>query len=446
MRIRLAVPAIMVAFANLVPASAAPAPIPGVSANVELVTQFPDVQAMGARIMGRYLYMTGTTGLRIFDVGNPEAPRLAATVPMPIFSNEDVTVSAARKLVLVSSDLGGDGVGALTVIDVANPERPLPTGFLSYDTLGTDPKGKDFDGVGHIANCIADCARYAWITGARDGLMLVVDLADAAHPKAAGWFQPPAGLGNSAVPDGIIHDVNTDRFGDVWITGTGGINMVDASNPLHPAVRYQTRPADNESHDTLLMHNSIRIDPNTVLVTMEDWIQPQCGNGHEGSFQTWHIPTTSTGTLTPISIWRTEMGTFTDGFTPASVACSSHWFDVNSRHVVADSWYQQGVRFLDVSDPRHIRQVGYYIPPWEVGGLGISQTLFAPGRDDLVYAMSLTSGLAVLRIHNGGGGARTVAAPVRPEWFAPQPGSWRNWAPHPAFGYACLVPRTTTRG
>ena len=425
------------------PVTAVPEPrVPGASDNVELVAQLPDIQTMGGRFAGGLLYTTGTAGLRIYDVSNPVLPMLKGALPVPTFSNEDVEVSVSRKLVLLSSDLGGEGVGWLLVVDVSSPATPAITGRLVYPTLGTDPKGNDLNGVGHIANCIADCRRYAWITGARDGLMLVVDLKDPAKPVPAGWFAPTPGHSNTALggDTGFVHDVHTDHLGSVWVTGSGGIARLDPRDGVHPRELMSSRKTDNDRLDQLTMHNSERLDAKTLLVTEEDWIEPQCNGGNEGSFQTWRVPRGGRDRrLTPLDQWTTELGTYTDGGAPAAVACSSHWFDLNRRtKVVADAWYQQGIRFLEVRNPRDIRQVGYYIPPWESGGLGFSQALWVPGHNDLVYGMSLTSGLTVLRIANGGAGGRTVTAPVLPEWLGPA--NHLGFRPHPVFGYTCLLP------
>jgi hypothetical protein len=84
--------------------------------------------------------------------------------------------------------------------------------------------------------------------------------------------------------------------------------------------------------------------------------------------------------------------------------CSSHWFSVNSAHVVADGWYGAGVRFLDVRDPRHPRPIGI----WAGDSTTASQAVFAPGSDQIVYVPDYVRGLDVIRIANGGRGARTV--------------------------------------
>ncbi|HEX9696626.1 MAG TPA: hypothetical protein VGB64_09995 [Actinomycetota bacterium] len=421
-----------------VPGSGSAVPVPGGSSNVELIAQFPDIQAMGGRFIGRYLYTTATDGLRVYDTANPLQPVPVATLPLPSFSNEDVSVSNTRKLVLLSSDWGGLGFGGgLFVVDVVNPALPRLIGVLPYNSIA-NPDGSSFDRVGHIANCLNDCARYAWITGADKGRMLVVDLQNPAAPRAAGWVTPQANPGNATVGSKIVHDVTTDSFGDVWVFGSQGISKVDASNPLAPVEKYSISKADNDRLDQLVMHNGMRLDARTLVVTEEDWIQPQCKAGDEGSLQTWEIPTTATGTLKPLDQWTTEMGTFLDGGTPVSVACSAHWFDLNAHGVAAVGWYHQGIRFLDVSKPGAIRQVGYYIPPWEVAGAGVSMALYVPGRSDLVYGMSLSSGLIVLRIANGGAGAGTVVAPILAQWIGAR--TTVDFEPHPTFGWACPVP------
>lgn len=423
-----------------VPGSVPAVPVPGGSANVELVAQFPDIQTMGGRFIGRYLYTTGTDGLRIYDTLDPALPTLVSTVPIPVFSNEDVSVSATRKLVLLSSDWGLGGVaGGLYVIDVVNPALPRVVGMLPYNTV-TNPDGSNSDGVGHIANCINDCARYAWITGANKGRMLVVDLINPAAPRAAGWITAQANPGNATLNGSkSVHDVYTDQMNDVWVFGSQGISRVDASNPLAPVEKASISKADNDRYNQLVMHNGMRLDARTLVVTEEDWVQPQCNGGKEGSLQTWEVPSTGSGQLKLLDEWTTEMGLFLNGGTLVSAFCSAHWFDINSKGIAAIGWYHQGVRFLDVrTDPRSIRQVGYYIPPWEIGGLGVSMALYVPGRDDLVYAMSLTSGLIVLRIAGGGAGAPAVAAPVLPQWLAAPPPRF-DFAPHPVFGWACPV-------
>jgi hypothetical protein len=412
------------------------------SPNVTLLATIPDAGAMGARFAGGYYFTNTTDALRIFDVSNPELPTLAGTLPLPNFSNEDMDVSVSRKLVLIShgSEYTANNSGILYVVSWAVPQVPVVVGMLPYPVV-RDASGRSVRGPGHTASCIRDCARYAYITGAANGAIYVVDLADPAAPKMAGVVtraSDPAGLPNGSFSGGLIHDVNTDPTGAVWVTGSGGITQLDVRNPLKAkAVRWITKE-DNARTNQFIHHNSLRLDGRTLLVTEEDWIRPQCDSGEEdGGFQTWDINPrrTGAGALTFLDEWNSEMGTYLDGGAGATVACSSHWFTFNSRKVVAVGWYQQGVRFLDVSNRRDIRQVGYLLAPGTVA----SAAYFAPGRDDVVYVADVGRGLDIVKIDRGGAGARTVQAPLRREWL----GATLSLRPNPAFGWMCALPEAT---
>lgn len=442
--------AITLALLGLVPGSPAGARSPDLvpvgagvisSENVSLLATIPDAGAMGGRFAGGYYFITTTTGLRIYDVANPEMPVLAGVLALPHFSNEDVDVSASRKLVLIShaSEYTANNSGILYVVSWQNPRLPALAGMLRYPTVRR-ADGRTARGPGHTVSCIRDCARYAYVAGAGNGALYVLDLRDPSRPRIAGAVSSaadPAGLPNPSFTTGMIHDVDEDGTGAAWVTGSGGITQLNVRNPLRPkAVRWITRE-DNARTNQFIHHNSLRLDARTLLVTEEDWIRPQCGFGTEdGGFQTWSINArkSGAGAIAFLDEWNSEIGSYLDGNTPAAIGCSSHWFTFNSRKVVAVGWYQQGVRFLDVSNPRDIRQVGYLLAPGTVA----SAAYFVPGRSDLVYVADLGRGLDVVRIERGGYGAPTVRAPVRAEWLAG--GAPAAVRADPTFGWMCLLP------
>ena len=75
------------------------------SANVSVVGKLPDAAgAIGARFSpdGRTMYVTGATGLGIYDISAPAAPRLLSRLPLPHFENEDVDVG--RDTVVITND------------------------------------------------------------------------------------------------------------------------------------------------------------------------------------------------------------------------------------------------------------------------------------------------------------------------------------------------------
>jgi hypothetical protein len=132
--------------------------------------------------------------------------------------------------------------------------------------------------------------------------------------------------------------------------------------------------------------------------------------------------------------WTTELDELMDGTgrsnplgLPTTVNCSAHWFDV-SGSLIAQGWYDQGVRFLDVSDPTAIKQVGYYVDQGEFWA-----AYFAPSdpSHQVVYGLDVAGGIDVLKIDRSGAAAPAVTAPAREIARA------LTLTPHPTFRFAC---------
>ena len=459
-RLPLAVAALAVALAPTARALP-PTPLTTVTAssNVRLVTNVPAAGvAVGGKFAGKYYFLTsaraatyGTPdsvsdgGLYVFDVANPESPQLVSHLPLPIWENEDVDLSLKRKILLISADRKKTASpvaqspvlpGALFVYDISDMAKPvLKSSVAMPASVGTrESDGAPLGGPGHIANCVLDCD-YAYITGSRDRSVHVVDLRDPASPKVMGKVQTPAGADHGTWAPGIVHDVNVDPTGHVWMTGSGGTALyAPIKDPLKPVLLAATSKTDNVRTNSYIHHNSLRLTKDTVLVTEESY--NGCG-GEEpveyddpvgGRFETWKIDL-KRKRLVPIAVYSQQV--------PGVSTCSSHWFDINANKVVADAWYEGGVRFLDVSNPKKIRQVGYL----RTSDGSASQAQFVPGRPDLVYVADYLRGLDVVKIDGGGRKAKTVSeydmavAAARTERTTPI-----RFAPSSEYGFACPVP------
>ncbi|MEA2248558.1 MAG: hypothetical protein QOH46_3087 [Solirubrobacteraceae bacterium] len=442
------------------------------SDTVEHLGTLPDaVGAIGARFSadGRTMYVTSATGLGIYDVARPATPVLRSRLALPHFENEDVDVGhvGGRDLVIITNDPSFSTVGVLYVIDATNPRLPvlLSATPTQVPTAAADPLvGSPGSRNGHIANCIQDC-RYLWTTGSNEGLT-VYDLSDPAHPEYLGALTVPGG--------GFTHDVDVDPSGIAWVTGedgTFGYDTTTITDPLRPTLRYRSDPAvtntgnsgpsldpgsANGSPLDFLHHNSLRTGlslrgttvrkragraGNVLAITEEDYLRPGC-NG-QGSLQTWQITdeTNADGTrkLALLDMWTTELnelmeleGRSNPAGAPTTVNCSAHWFD-EDRGLIAQGWYDQGVRFLDISDPRDIKQVGYFVSEGEYWA-----AYFAPSdaAREIVYGLNVAGGIDVIRIDRPNARGR-VRAPDREI----RRGSAAR--PHPVFGFACPLPQTT---
>jgi hypothetical protein len=441
------------------------------SDNVTELGTLPEaVGAIGARFSpdGDTMYVTSATGLGIYDVSQPEAPQRLSRLVLPHFENEDVDLGhiGGRDYVIITNDPSFTGVGVIYVIDVTDPPAPslasaTPVEVPGLNGVAHTPGSSN----GHIANCVAGC-RYLWTTGSSEGLT-VFDLADPTKPQYVGVFTVPGG--------GFTHDVHIDASGIAWVTGedgTFGYDTTTIANPLAPTLLYRSDPAvtntgnsgpstdprsANDSPLDFLHHNSMRTDitvaddgtvssspggmGNVLAVTEEDYLRPGCEG--QGSLQTWRI----TGQHNPdgtiklelLDLWTTEVNELMDGTgrsnplgLPTTVNCSAHWFDV-SGSVIAQGWYDQGVRFLDISDPRAIKQIGYYVNQGEFWA-----AYFAPSdpSHQVVYALDVAGGIDVLKLDRSGAAAPAVRAPAREIARA------GTLTPHPTFRFACpLAPR-----
>ena len=114
-------------------------------------------------------------------------------------------------------------------------------------------------------------------------------------------------------------------------------------------------------------------------------------------------------------MYETELGALVKGtgWAPVTGLCSAHYFDYRDG-IVAQGWYEEGTRFLDVRDPTHVTQVGYWVPT-----KGETWSVVYPPTDptgEVVYALDFARGIDVLRLDRSS--LRERRAPVRRSWLA----------------------------
>ncbi|MEA2494911.1 MAG: hypothetical protein QOJ29_2822 [Thermoleophilaceae bacterium] len=461
---------------------------PLISDNITPVFAVPGVHPIGARIRGNYMYVTGPDGLTIYNISNPEMPLPTGVLPLPHFENEDVDLGGDT--LLISND-PSEGLGVLYVIDISNPSAPTlvsatPNGYVDFcqGCFGIGAEEAVPPGTGHTASCIPGpqgACQYAYLAGTGQGIA-IVDLTDRSKPFVAKTFKPD-------ITGAATHDVQIDGAGLAWIVGYEGSAAYDISDPLNPrqVMRTDTNvkntgviqpgvvpPSANPNDDKVISdpvfgitvggkgdtpidfihHDSLRFGKlpkkgasqrtypaggkgAVVGIVEEDYARPTCEGA--GSFQTWKIG--SDNVLRLQDMWGTEIEALSSGtgFAPATGLCSAHYFDQNNG-LVANAWYEEGTRFLDVSDPTHIKQVGYWIPAkgetWSA--------LFAPNdpSGQTVYALDFVRGIEVLHIDRSS--LKKTSAPVRRSWLVKKKAkssrvSLSHFSKSSRYGYICRI-------
>lgn len=414
------------------------------SPNVHLLTTVPDtavISGVFART-GSYFYVSSTDTISVYDTSNPAAPLLKGVLPNLVFENEAMTYGERRnadgsltRFVLVGVDLvqasPGDlqhvntGGGEVLVVDVSDPTTPRIRSRLKATTST------------HTVTCLnAGQCTYAYTAGTR-GNFSVIDLRNLDTPRETKVVASPAAGPNVVFTRGAGHNWDFDAAGLGWHTGSGGSALFDISDPVNPRLLNATNAKGiSTPYNDFIHHNSMRpnatafragaapslANGNVLLVTEEDYANDgeELACDQAGTIQTWYVPSLTSATASPtkpssgnirpldISNLPAEFGGGTS--TPVGGFCSAHWFDTHQSGILAQGYYQQGLRFVDVRDPRNIKQYGYF-----TGGLSeVWDANWVPQRDahgvdtgrktNIVYGVDFAHGIDVLCVNLPGQG------------------------------------------
>ena len=422
MKGRASLAAALVALAMAPAAASAADPPPGaaMSDNLDYVARVAGARGITEgkfdRVRGSdVMVITGRFGFKTYDVSDPADPQPLDTYLPPelaangYWQNEDMELDTRRKLIIGALDprhteldtsacAAGGGVqlagckSGFYVISYADPANLRQVGgFVELP-------------AGHTASCIESCD-FVWTGGParRDDLAFlgpftpggrgdgrpiwVTDLRDPEHPVVK---QDPIDLGRNDGLTDYSHDVQVDAQGIAWISGRGGIlgyathgrerdpktGQVRAASPTDP-VLVAGGGVGGTNQPIMFMHNSARpldgsvrakgVRRGNVLVgTEEDFTDPCTASGRivlsditdsigggpaTGSTPEHPYRMTPLDTFHPAQDTRETIG-------PSS-QCSAHYFEV-SGPTLAAAWYGQGLRLVDISDARDVRQIGFF--------------------------------------------------------------------------------------
>ncbi|MGH3648875.1 MAG: LVIVD repeat-containing protein [Micromonosporaceae bacterium] len=385
--------------------------------NVHLVTTFPETQAISGVFAksAPYFYVSSLDSVSVFDVSDPLAPKLTGTLPNLLFENEAMNYGeqshdgVTERFVLLGADLyqasPGDiehvnvGGGELILVDVTDPANPAIRSRVEISTSA------------HTISCVRDTAcEYAYSAGS-DGKVSIIDLRDLDAPKELKTFDTPA-MGWAG------HKWNFDAAGYGIHTAAGGTTIFDVRDPVNPKLVTTTADAGTSpGWNDFIHHNSDRPNAeafspgatpsvkngNVILVTEEDYENTDCATA--GSFQTWYVEKLD-GTASAIKpLDRINPVDLGEGVAVPHLAfCSAHWFDYHPSGIVAQGFYEGGLRLIDVRDPRDLKEYGYFASGlsevWDAYWVPVrnSKGVATGQKTNIVYTADLIRGLDVFTI------------------------------------------------
>ncbi len=322
-------------------------------------------------VAGQYAYLAGgPTGIHILDLATPSAPRAVAIYDTPgLASAIDIVGSLAYV---------ADYQGGLRILDLTQPTAPVEVGHYDADNL--------------YFNDVAVVGRYAYIADQNSGLW-ILDVSTPAAPTRVSHLEAQSDAVALTVVGHYVYIVDDDY----------GLGIIDVSDPTQPeqvgGVRLNTSvDVDIVGHYALVAGSRLRVvditdptNPTRVATyetgaTMTQVMGDKAYLASYAGFQILNVSEPSSPALigastspsSPTRIWVSGATAYLAGdgrgLHVVDVARSERAMEVanypqwspNDMMIVGHLAYitdGEGLRILDVTDARHVHEVGFYKAP-----------------------------------------------------------------------------------
>ena len=334
---------------------------PAESLNLRLLGQ-SDMNGHGATmqliVRGDYAYVghfRGTVGISVVDVSDPRNPRVVKQIPnLP--GTRCLKLQVADDLLLASHEQVGTGPArtGMGVYGLSNPADPRLVGF--FETKGGGPHWLWFSGGRHVY-------MSARLEGYTHRIGLIVDVADPSAPREISrWWIPGMWTAGGEKPwwdpalDFNIHGCfpQGDRlYAAMFDYGLGILDMSDKENPRLVS---QLQWLNGRSAHTVLP-----LPGRNLLVVTEETGAMDC---MEYPRYVRVIDIRDEQNPRILSRFPTPRGDFRRRgmrFGCHDVHINYPGSTVDDRLIYA-TFYNAGLRVVDISDPVAPKEVAYYVP------------------------------------------------------------------------------------
>ena len=339
-------------------------------------------------------HMAAPYGTSIYDVADPAKPRLLAEIEMPRGTHSH-KVRAQNGLMLVNHERQGgaqpeDFQGGLGIYDVEDPANPRH--ITNWETWGKGVHRFDFDG------------RYAYISptveGYVDNIMMILDLDDPARPQEVGrWWIPgqwEAGGETYAWPPGPAPRCHHPlRMGDrlytsYWHHGVFILGIEDMAKPKLIS-SYPISPAyAHPQHTALPIPFPVR-GMNLLVVADEDVAKLR----PSPPAIMWIFDITDETRPIPISTFQVD-GLDPDGAPQKPMTGCHQPSEVVAGTEIPFAWFAQGLRVIDIADPRAPRETAHFLPDPPAGADRICANDVTIDDRGLIYLLDRVGGYHIL--------------------------------------------------
>ncbi|HVF53401.1 MAG TPA: hypothetical protein VNC78_07295 [Actinomycetota bacterium] len=323
--------------------------------------------------------------MRIIDITVPERPVLISMLECSLYQM-DVQLSSDRNVAILGADAAGEanacaamGRAGFMTVDISDVEEPKVLGFAEI------PRGSH-----NITAHPTQPFVYNSDSDALPGQIQIWSIADPRHPELVNTV--------SSFPSSP-HDIAFNKDGSLAVTAAKRqIDLFDTTDPAHPVELHKALCAG-----CALVHDA-QFTPDGKRVIVGD----EAGGGGAypcpgGALYFYSVQSGTDGpVLVPTGAYMPdEIYTARDDQS-APDSCTSHVFDIapDGQHI-AVSWYSAGTRYLDISSTTGVT--------WGGSGVGASEEAwFMPDgglswaskfhKGPYIYSSDMQRGFDVYRI------------------------------------------------
>jgi hypothetical protein len=384
----------------------------------------------------RFCPSGSASGVAVLDARDPAHPRRIATLQNPLGSSaEDVVVYTARFGPYAGRDIAAAGIQSCTgsrydasaerglmLWDVTTPAVPIQLGYLrtacctrgvhEFEVQHRADLGRTF------AYATVPTSRYPddqTTSGVRDengdGDFRLIDITDPTRPRqVSDWGIPDIG-GPFSAGQGCDADANyghgaepTEDGRQVFLSyWDSGFIKLDLTNPAQPAFLGRTTYPANADGDA---HSSQYDEGLRLLFTADEDFCKTSGAGIEKGYGYMRVYDYSKPSAPKqIGAYRTPNSLGTNDQAAGDYVIHNNFLVGTD---VYSSWYSDGVRVIDTSNPRAPREVASFVPPATTNPVKPSQRgiltnttqvwgVVVDEASGLIFASDMNSGLWILR-------------------------------------------------
>ena len=305
-----------------------------------------------------YLYVghfRGEVEISVVDVSDPRNPRVVKQIPAPP-GIRCLKLQVADDLLIVSREqFGTEPVRTgMAIYELSNPADPRPVGF--FETQGGGPHWMFFVG-----------GRHVYVTARLEGythrIALIVDIADPSNPREVSrWWIPGMWTAGGEKPwwdpalNFNIHAcyVHGDRM--YMAMFDNGLGILDISDKENPYLVSQLQWLNGR-----WAHTVLPLPDRNLLVVSEESTETDCME-YPRYIRVIDIRDEQNPRI--LSRFPTPPGDFRN----RGLRFGSHDIHVNYPGSTVDdrliyaTFYNAGLRVVDISDPVAPKEVAYYVP------------------------------------------------------------------------------------